>query len=143
MRKLLILIAMGALLFLLPARGGGRLLATGAGCVVGLAVFSSVLSWLLDRYHDLVIAAMIGLMIGSLRVLWPWPNGVGIISDVAGESVSGTGLELPAGDQWPAPTLLGLAAFALVVAISRLAPISEEPNEHPPVDSEPARRHSH
>jgi putative membrane protein len=114
-----------------------------AGATVGLALFSTALGWLLDRHHDLVLAALIGLMVGSFRVLWPWPNGVGIISDVAAESVSGTGLELPSGDQWPAPALLGLAAFAVVVAISRLAPTPGEPSEHPPVDSEPARRHSH
>ena len=47
------------------------------GAVIGLSLFSSLLSWLLDRYADLVLAALIGLMIGSLRVLWPWPNGSG------------------------------------------------------------------
>lgn len=46
------------------------------GCVVGLALFSTLLNWLLERYHNWVIAAMIGLMLGSTRVLWPWPNGV-------------------------------------------------------------------
>ncbi len=45
------------------------------GCVVGLALFSTLLNWLLQRYHSWVLAAMIGLMIGSTRVLWPWPNG--------------------------------------------------------------------
>ena len=28
--------------------------------------------WLLDHYHDLTMAALIGLMAGSLRALWPW-----------------------------------------------------------------------
>jgi putative membrane protein len=45
------------------------------GCVVGLALFSTLLNWLLERYHRWVLAAMIGLMLGSTRVLWPWPNG--------------------------------------------------------------------
>jgi putative membrane protein len=45
-----------------------------AGCVVGLASFSTLLNWLLRRYHDLVLAALIGLMAGSARVLWPWPS---------------------------------------------------------------------
>lgn len=110
------------------------------GATVGLALFSTVLGWLLDRHHDLVLAALIGLMVGSFRVLWPWPNGVGIISDVAGESVPGTGLELPADDRWWAPTLLGLLAFALVVGISRLAPDPDEPRRHPPVYSAPGHK---
>lgn len=96
-----------------------------AGAVVGLALFSTALGWLLDRYHDLVLAALIGLMMGSVRVLWPWPNGVGVISDVAGESVSGTDLEWPTRSLWFWPTALAVGAFALVVAVGRLAPPQE------------------
>lgn len=106
-----------------------------AGAVLGLALFSTVLGWLLDHYHDLVLAGLIGLMVGSFRVLWPWPNGVGLISDVAGESVPGTGLELPAGDQWLLPTVLGLVAFVVVVGISRLAPAVEPELDHSPSDT--------
>ena len=51
------------------------LIAFMTGCVVGLALFSTLLNWLLERYHRWVLAAMIGLMLGSTRVLWPWPNG--------------------------------------------------------------------
>jgi len=57
-------------------RAIGVLLAFMAGCVVGLALFSTLLNYLLERYHSHVIAAMIGLMLGSTRVLWPWPDGV-------------------------------------------------------------------
>jgi putative membrane protein len=47
-----------------------------AGCVIGLALFSQVLHRALQLYHDVVLAALIGLMAGSVRVLWPWPAGV-------------------------------------------------------------------
>lgn len=92
------------------------------GAVVGITVFSTALGWILDRYHDQLLAVLIGLMLGSFRVLWPWPNGVGIISEVEGESISGTGLELPGSDAFLLPAVLAVAAFALVVAVSRLAP---------------------
>ncbi len=52
------------------------LLAFAAGVFVGLASVVHVLSWLLRRHHDRVLAAMVGLLLGSLRVLWPWPDGV-------------------------------------------------------------------
>jgi putative membrane protein len=42
------------------------------GAVVGLAVFSRVLSWLFAKHHDVVIALLTGFMIGSLRKVWPW-----------------------------------------------------------------------
>lgn len=43
-----------------------------AGAVVGLAVFSRVLSWLFATYHDIVVAVLTGFMVGSLRKVWPW-----------------------------------------------------------------------
>jgi putative membrane protein len=100
----------------------------GVGAVIGLALFSTALNWLLKHHHDTLLAALIGLMVGSLRVLWPWPHGVGIISEEEGESISGTGLELPTSDQLPVPALLAVAAFALVVGISRFA-ISQSSSE--------------
>lgn len=97
----------------------------GIGAVIGLGLFSTLLGWLLDRYHDTLLAALIGLMIGSLRVLWPWPNGVGIISEEEGESISGTGLGLPEEGQLVLPVVLAVVAFAVVVGVSRLAPTSD------------------
>jgi putative membrane protein len=44
----------------------------GVGCVLGLAVFSHLLSFLLQRYSSLMLAALTGFLIGSLNVLWPW-----------------------------------------------------------------------
>lgn len=42
------------------------------GAMVGLGVFSKILDWLLEHYHDRTMAALVGLMAGSLRALWPW-----------------------------------------------------------------------
>lgn len=46
------------------------------GATVGLALFSQILHWSLQNHHDPVLAGLVGLMAGSLRVLWPWPDGV-------------------------------------------------------------------
>ncbi len=45
------------------------------GAVIGLGLFSRLLQRLLERHRDVVVAALMGLMAGSLRVLWPWPVG--------------------------------------------------------------------
>lgn len=42
------------------------------GAVVGLALFSRVLSWLLDRYYTNTLLLLIGFLIGTLYVIWPW-----------------------------------------------------------------------
>lgn len=97
----------------------GDIALVGIGAIVGLALFSSFLSYVLDLYHDIVMAVLIGLMFGSLRVLWPWPNGVGIIDRE--ETIPGTGLEWPNGAPWVAAVLLGIASAVAVVALSSLA----------------------
>lgn len=104
-------------------RGGEDLLNLAVfalGAVAGISLFSTGLGWLLDRFHDRVLALLIGLMVGSFRVLWPWPNGVGIISDVEGESINGTGLELPQSGEFPLPTVLAIVAFMVVVGLTRI-----------------------
>ena len=43
-----------------------------AGALVGILSFVRIIRWLLKRYHDLTMAVLIGLMLGSLRKVWPW-----------------------------------------------------------------------
>ena len=92
-----------------------------AGAAVGLALFSSVLGWLLDQGRNTVMAVLVGLMFGSLRVLWPWPNGVGMISRHDHEVISGTGLAWPGAEEWLAPTAAVVVGFAVVLLLTRLA----------------------
>ncbi|WP_299464332.1 DUF368 domain-containing protein [uncultured Gimesia sp.] len=42
------------------------------GCLLGLILFSKVLRWLLHNYHTMTMAVLCGLMIGSLRRIWPF-----------------------------------------------------------------------
>ncbi|MCC5883137.1 MAG: DUF368 domain-containing protein [Halomonas sp.] len=42
------------------------------GCLIGLFGFSRLLSWLLRHYHTATLQLLIGFIIGSLPVLWPW-----------------------------------------------------------------------
>lgn len=59
----------------------------GIGAVVGLLSVAQLLGWLFKRYHDLTIALLIGLMIGSLRKIWPWKEVVAHIVDRHGEII--------------------------------------------------------
>jgi putative membrane protein len=87
------------------------------GMTLGLALFSQALSWALHHHHDAVMAALIGLMAGSVRVLWPWPNGL-----------DSTALGAPESNL---PVVLGLAIVALlvVVALGRLSKPSDTISE--------------
>ena len=50
----------------------GIIILFGMGCVVGLALSSRLLSWLLRRYHGATLQLLLGFIVGSLPVLWPW-----------------------------------------------------------------------
>ena len=43
-----------------------------AGVLLGLGTVSKLLTWLLRRAHGVTLAALSGLMLGSLRRLWPF-----------------------------------------------------------------------
>lgn len=87
------------------------------GATVGLALFSQILHWSLQNHHDVVLAALVGLMAGSLRVLWPWPDGVDSSAIGAPEgSVIGV-------------VLAGLVGAGFVYLIARLATSREAISE--------------
>lgn len=44
----------------------------GVGVILGLAAFSRVLSWLLHRYSMVTLCVLIGFLVGTLTVIWPW-----------------------------------------------------------------------
>jgi len=49
-----------------------QLLVFTTGCATGLIAFSRLLRMLLERLPSLTFAALLGLMVGSLRKLWPF-----------------------------------------------------------------------
>ncbi|MBT5773131.1 MAG: DUF368 domain-containing protein [Dehalococcoidia bacterium] len=80
-----------------------------AGATLGLALFSQLLHWALHRHYDSVMAVLIGLMAGSTRVLWPWPNGL-----------NGTNLGAPDGERLSALLLMALG-LVLVLVVNEVA----------------------
>lgn len=45
-----------------------------AGCLVGLLLFTRLLSWLLHHHHNVTMAVLTGFMLGSLNKVWPWKH---------------------------------------------------------------------
>jgi putative membrane protein len=64
-----------------------KLLWFGAGCITGLVVFSRFLLWLLHSYHSQTLAVLIGFLIGSLSVTWPWKQALLTTVDSHGRTV--------------------------------------------------------
>jgi putative membrane protein len=70
------------------------------GAAVGLGSFVKLLHWLLEHRRQGTMALLAGLMLGSLRALWPWQDEAG-------------GLLAPSGDV-VVPVLLALAGAGIV-----------------------------
>lgn len=78
----------------------------GLGAAVGLGLFSRLLAHLLDVHHDATMAALVGLMAGSLRALWPWQAADRGLRAPPADLVEVAGVLLLAGVGFAAVTLL-------------------------------------
>ena len=96
-------------------RDVGTVVLFGLGAVIGLAVFSRLLQRLLDRWRDAMIAVLMGLMAGSLRVLWPWPVG-----DADSGGFGNAALGAPPASDVAVAVIAAVAAGAVAVALHRM-----------------------
>ncbi|TJY69427.1 DUF368 domain-containing protein [Arthrobacter sp. CAU 1506] len=74
-----------------------------AGAVVGLASIVRVLAYLLRVHRRLTLLVATGLILGSLRALWPWQQGPTLL--------------WPGEEPWGWPLVAGLAGAALVLLL--------------------------
>ncbi|GIJ22259.1 DUF368 domain-containing protein [Micromonospora lutea] len=52
----------------------GYLAVFAAGMIIGLSLFVKLLQWLLEHHRRMTLAVMTGVILGSLRALWPWQS---------------------------------------------------------------------
>ncbi len=45
-----------------------------SGSIIGLLMFSHIISWIFNRYKNTTISILTGFVIGSLTIIWPWKN---------------------------------------------------------------------
>ena len=100
------------------------------GAVLGIIIFSNLLSWLLKKYYNLTIAMLAGFMLGSLNKVWPWKKVVETFVDRHGEvrplveqNVLPTNYESITGHDPQMLLAIGLAifGFALIFIIEGLS----------------------
>lgn len=60
------------LLMALNTLSWSLLMSFAAGAILGLLSFVRLLKFLLSRYHDVMMAFLIGIMLGALTKVWPW-----------------------------------------------------------------------
>ena len=104
-----------------------------AGAFVGIVSFAQVLGWLFRRYHDATVAVLTGLMVGSLRKVWPWKEEVAWIVGRHGERIPTVERNvLPgAGDTVFAAIAMALVGLGLVLLLEWWANRAQEPELKP------------
>ncbi len=135
-----ILVLLGKYQFVLDAVNQRDLITlglVGVGAGLGIVTFAQMLGWLFRRYHDLTVALLTGLMVGSLRKIWPWKEVVDFILDRHGEMIPTVERNvLPAfqvGGQFNTEIFLALGlallGFATVFLLDRWASLLDPEDE--------------
>lgn len=85
-----ILVILGKYHFILEAINQRDLISIGifiAGIVVGIVSFVRLLSWLFQKYHDITVSILTGIVIGSLNKIWPWKETISFIKSSHGKII--------------------------------------------------------
>lgn len=86
-----------------------------AGALVGIALFIRVLTWALEKHRTISLTLMAGLMLGSLRSLWPWQSDTADLLPPGGNVVAVVGL-----------VVLGGVIVAVFIVADRVATTRRE-----------------
>lgn len=107
----------------------------GLGCLIGLALFSRVLSYTFKTYPNQTLALLTGFMVGSLNKLWPWRNPISFRENSSGQQVPlleepvspNMYQELVGLDPYLLASIIALAlGFIIVFVLDRFAPTKDE-----------------
>ncbi len=86
------------------------------GCLFGLIAFTRLINYLLERFRNLTISFLIGLMLGSLYSLWPFRDTISV-----GERLYDTDHLLPTFDmKFIVTTGVFLVGCVIILLFSRL-----------------------
>jgi putative membrane protein len=57
------------------------------GALLGLKMFSKILTWMFERHQNVTLALLTGFMLGSLNKIWPWKEVISTRINSHGETV--------------------------------------------------------
>jgi putative membrane protein len=106
-----------------------------AGAAVGLVSFVRVLRWLFRNFHDVTVAALIGLILGALRKVWPWKE----YYEVRGVAMEDNVLPAAFNGEVLGAIFLMVAGFFTVLLIDYIAGRSARERGEASVHKEPSQ----
>ena len=72
------------------------------GAVVGLLLFSNILSWVFKKFRNQTISILTGFILGSLGIIWPWKEELKATT-TAGDLILKNGEPIVEGYKWLMP----------------------------------------
>jgi len=75
------------------------------GSVVGLVTFSHILSYILKHYKSITLSTIIGFIVGSLGVVWPWKKTIYKLAEDGSHTLDSTGTKVVLNYERYIPTL--------------------------------------
>ena len=97
------------------------------GSVAGLVTFSHILTYILKHYKDITTASIIGFIVGSLGVVWPWKKTIYKLSDQGEFLYDSTGSKIVSNYERFIPQLNGETYLAIVyIAVGILVVLALE-----------------
>lgn len=87
------------------------------GAVLGLIVFSNILSWVFQKFRDQTIAILTGFILGSLGIIWPWKNEIPVLTS-NGDALIKDGKTVIESYQWFIPeNFTGEVIWSIIFAV--------------------------
>ena len=92
------------------------------GSVVGLVSFSHILNYILKHYKKITLASILGFIIGSLGVVWPWKKNIYKTNDLGAFILDSSGSKIIENyhryfPQWHSETFWALFYITLGISI--------------------------
>lgn len=88
------------------------------GCLIGLALFSRLLTYTFRTFPNLTLAVLTGFMLGSLNKLWPWRNPLTTRLNSEGEEVALLELSVLPGDYTEGATFIPGVIIAFLLGLT-------------------------
>jgi putative membrane protein len=100
-----------------------------AGAGVGIVTIAQLLSWLFKKYHDATVAVLTGMLLGSLRKVWPWKETIETALDRQGVPIPLKEANVLPSAWTPQVTMvivLAIFGFALIAGLTTWASRREQ-----------------
>lgn len=96
------------------------------GALLGIKLFSKVLTWMFDNYKNITLALLTGFMIGSLNKIWPWKEVLSTYTNSHNEEVPVLEKSILPGNYDGDPQILSavvacIVGFLLIFLLEKLA----------------------